>query len=95
LHGEQVNIESPVRAAKEVAFVKAYVYRWSLRPRGDVAVELRMTAPSVVVARREVFRFLVDHGGGSWTIECVSRETSRAPFAMLALPSSPRRTSAD
>lgn len=54
----------------------AYVYRWSIRPESGLMLELRVTAPNVVTARREVERFIVDHEGGDWTVEHVSRETS-------------------
>jgi hypothetical protein len=40
----------------------------------------------VVVARREIQRFLVDHEGSRWTVECVSREVARIPDVPLALP---------
>ena len=63
-----------------------YVYRWSIQPESGFSLELSVTAKSVVVARREVRRFLVDHEGGSWTIESVSREIIRAPYEPLALP---------
>lgn len=53
----------------------AYVYRWSIRPESGLMLELRVTAPNVVTARREVERFIVDHEGADWTVEHVSRET--------------------
>ena len=70
--------------------MNAHVYRWTLRAEIGLALELRVTAPSVVVARREIHRFLVDHDGSSWIVECVSREATRAPHALLALPPASR-----
>lgn len=55
--------------------MKAYVYHWSMRPEIGVRVDLRITASNVIIARREVHRFLVDHDGNTWRIERVSRET--------------------
>jgi hypothetical protein len=66
-------------------FVIAYVYRWSLRPEAGLTLELRVTAPSVVVARREIRRFLVAHDGVSWAIDCVTRETTRGRYAPRTL----------
>ena len=63
-----------------------YVYRWNLRPEPTLAIELRVVAPSAAVARREMRRFLVDHDGSHWTIECVARETRTSPVAPLILP---------
>jgi len=63
-----------------------YVYRWNIRPEDGFALELSVTAQSVVVARREVRRFLVDHEGDSWTIESVSRESTHVPHELLARP---------
>lgn len=57
-----------------------YVYRWSIQPESGFRLELQVTAQSVVVARREVRRFLVYHTGDSWMIESVSREVIHAPF---------------
>jgi hypothetical protein len=66
--------------------VKAYVYRWSMRPETGLTLDLRVTAPNAVIARREIRRFLVDHDGDSWTVECVTREITRAPYAPLPVP---------
>jgi hypothetical protein len=67
-----------------------YVYRWNIRPEHGFTLELSVTAQSVVVARREVRRFMVDHEGYSWTIESVSRESTHAPYAFLAQPKEKR-----
>jgi hypothetical protein len=56
--------------------MNAYLYRFGLRPEDRVSVEIRVTAPSVVVARRVVHGFLAEHDGEAWAVECVSRETS-------------------
>jgi len=61
-----------------------YVYRWNIRPEHGFTLELSVIAQSVVVARREVRRFMVDHEGDSWAIESVSRESTHAPYALLA-----------
>ena len=74
-------------------FMNAYVYCWNLRPEAGLALELRVTAPSAVVARREIRRFLIDHAGASWTVECVTRETRCVPRTLLTLPPSQRRPS--
>jgi hypothetical protein len=66
--------------------VRAYVYRWSVRPEEGLILDIRVTAPNVVVARREVRRFLVDHDGASWTVECVTRETTRALHVPRVIP---------
>ena len=66
--------------------MNTYVYRWSIQPENGFILDLRVTAESVVVAQREVRRFLVDHEGDSWTIESVSRETIHAPHDLLARP---------
>jgi hypothetical protein len=65
--------------------VHAYVYRWSVRPGNGIAVELLVTAPSVVVARRQVHRFLVDHDGDGWAVDGVSREMKRSPSVVPAV----------
>lgn len=57
--------------------MNAYVYQWSLRPRADLQVELRIEACDAIVARRTVVEFLERHGGGSWEIEAVSRSRDR------------------
>jgi hypothetical protein len=49
-----------------VCAVSTSVYLWSLRPEAGLAIELRITAESVVIARREVHRFLVEHDGTAW-----------------------------
>jgi hypothetical protein len=72
--------------------MNAYVYCWNLRPESGSGLEVRVTAPSAVVARREIRRFLFDHAGGSWHVECVSREASEVPRAQLTLPASSRRS---
>jgi hypothetical protein len=69
--------------------VNEYVYCWSLRPETGFALELRVTASSAIVARREVDRFLIDHDGDRWTVEAVRRDTERAPFTLVTLPTSP------
>jgi hypothetical protein len=66
--------------------VHAYTYCWSLRPGSGLTLELHVTAPNVVIARRELRRFLFDHDGSGWTVECVSREVARIPHVPLALP---------
>ena len=63
----------------------AYTYCWSLRPESGLTLELHVTAPNVAAARREIRRFLVDHDGGRWTVESVSREAA-GPRLLLALP---------
>jgi len=63
-----------------------YVYRWNIEPETGFHLELRVAAESVVVARREVQRFLVEHDGDAWTIESVSREVAHAPHEQLARP---------
>ena len=73
-------------SGEEGLFMNDYVYRWNIEPEHGFSLELRVTAKSVVVARREVRRFLDDHDGDSWTIESVSRETARAPYELFALP---------
>lgn len=70
--------------------MKAYVYRWSLKPEVGLALELRVTASNVIRARREIHRFLVDHDGNTWTVERVSRETSGTTHTPLSLPGRPR-----
>ncbi len=62
------------------------VYRWNLRPEKDLVLEVRVTAPSVAVARREIRRFLVAHDGSSWVVECVARESTHAAEVALPLP---------
>ena len=69
-----------------------YVYRWSMRPENDLMLELQVTAPSVIVARREIERFLVDHAGRDWSVERVSRELSCPIAAASARPSAPPRS---
>ena len=64
----------------------AYTYCWSLRPETGFVMELHVTAPNAVIARRELRRFLVDHDGSRWAVECVSREAARIPHIPLALP---------
>ncbi len=66
--------------------MNAYVYRWSMQPETGLALELRVAAPSAVIARRELRRFLVAHDRDSWTVECVGREAVRVPHAPLVLP---------
>lgn len=68
--------------------MNAYVYRWILRPRAGLDLELQVTAPNVIVARREIRRFLVDHDGGAWAVEGVTREITRVLRPAQALPSS-------
>lgn len=63
-----------------------YVYRWSIQPEHGFSLELKVTAQSVVVARREIRRFLVAHEGDSWAIESVSREPTHVLDERLALP---------
>ncbi len=70
----------------------AYVYRWSMRPENDLMLELQVTAPSVVIARREIQRFLVDHAGTDWSVERVSREISYPIAASPARPSDASRS---
>jgi hypothetical protein len=41
-----------------------------------LTINLRLTAPSVVVAQREIRRFILDHAGEAWTLESIARETS-------------------
>ena len=50
-----------------------YIYSWFLRPRRGLEVELRIEAPSAVVARREIAVFLQDHDGLAWTLDGVRR----------------------
>lgn len=59
--------------------MNVYVYHWSIKPEAGLTLDLRMTAPSVLIAQREVRQFLVDHDGCSWSIEYVTRENSLAP----------------
>ena len=68
-----------------------YVYRWNIQPETGFHLELSMAAENVVVARREVRRFLVDHDGDAWTIESVSREIAHAPQEQFARPLEQRR----
>ena len=58
--------------------MNVYVYRWSIKPEARLTLDLRMTAPSFLVAQRVVHRFLKDHDGDSWSIEYVSREDPQA-----------------
>lgn len=66
--------------------MNAYVYCWNLRPDEGLALELRVTASSVAVARRAVRRFLVEHDAVAWSVECVSRQTFDASFPLLTPP---------
>lgn len=71
------------------AATNAYVYRWDLRPRADIRVELQIEARDAIAARREVVAFLHQHDAGSWQIESVSRTpamSSLGPPAFEALP---------
>ncbi len=52
------------------------VYRWSLRPETGLSIELRVVATNASGARREVNRFLREHGGAFWTVESISREAA-------------------
>lgn len=72
--------------------MNAYVYCWNIRPEAGLGLEVRVTATSAVVARREIRRFLLDHAGGSWHVECVTREATHAPLAQLTLPAEARRS---
>jgi len=63
-----------------------YVYCWRVRPEAGLTLDLRMTAPNVIVARREIRRFLVDHAGDGWTVECVTRETRLVPHLPVPVP---------
>ncbi len=71
--------------------MNVYVYHWSVRPQSGLVLDLRVTAPSVVVAQRQVRRFLIEHDGDTWAIECVDREVARVPLTPLAVPLRPRR----
>ena len=55
-----------------------YVYSWWLAPREGLDVELRVEAPSAVVARREIAVFLEHHDGLGWTLRGVRRLVSAA-----------------
>jgi len=50
-----------------------YIYGWQLRPEEDLEIEVRIEAPSVLIARREMALFLEHHDGLSWTICGVRR----------------------
>jgi hypothetical protein len=54
--------------------VSPSVYLWSLRPEAGLAIEIRITAESAASARREVHRFLAEHDGATWEVECIARE---------------------
>lgn len=69
----------------------AYVYQWSLRPRPDISVELRIEAQDAIAARREVEAFLERHRAAGWEIETVSRSRGvvlESQRAVESLPSS-------
>jgi len=76
----------PPSTANKGLIMTDYVYRWSIQPEHGFNLELRVTARSVAVARREVQRFLVDHEGSAWAIESVSRETEQVPHELFGLP---------
>jgi hypothetical protein len=61
---------------EEEITVTSAVYLFRLRPQAGFSVELRVTAPSVSVARREVRHFLEEHAGSTWLVERVAREPS-------------------
>ena len=60
-----------------------HVYRWTLRPETGLALELRITAPSAIVARREMTRFLAEHDGSTWIVEQVSRESATVAHGVM------------
>ncbi len=66
------------------------VYRWNLRPEAGLVIELRVTAESVLVARREVRRFLSEHDGDMWVVEGVAREASHAPHLLVGMSRPPQ-----
>ncbi len=58
---------------------RVYVYSWRLRPRRGLEVEVRIEAPSAIVARREVALFLEDHKGLGWALGGVRRSFPAQP----------------
>jgi hypothetical protein len=78
LEATETHAASPAHSGRG-EIVNLYVYRWSIKPEVGLTLDLRMTAPSVLIAQREVHRFLEDHDGESWGIEYVTREHSTAP----------------
>lgn len=72
--------------------MRVYTYCWKLRPGEGMPVELRVTAASMVVAHREVRRFLVDHDGADWTVDGVRREevAASSPWELPPRPASLR-----
>lgn len=66
--------------------MNAYVYCWNLRPEEGLALELRVTASSVAVARRAVRRFVVEYEGAAWSVECVGRQPFDVSSPLLTPP---------
>lgn len=65
-----------------------YLYRWSLRPREGVRLELEVTAARASDARRAIERLLREDDPARWVLESVSR-TKRSVTQPVAPPAAP------
>ena len=75
--------------------MKTYEYIWQLQPESDLHLEVQVSAPSVLIARKRILNFLAEHDGAEWQIQSVSRTTQVAASGELGDPEATRSPRAE